>query len=277
MLELPIFEATHPLIKKRLDNAIFKMYGKRFRFQDAVVDENMPRGTICYASHNIEHIVHPAFNEIYYDAKFSILINATPELLKNENFNDLAWKAPSFMFDKETPKTLENPYIVKNYGVCDSAEQVFERYKFLDDDPNNKYFIALNPVRKSEQPETGGWRWHKWGSYIGNQKLGDCEYLYDEPDIELIYTYSVYKFKDVDPFLKTENFNFVQNKPYLIGAYSTSSNLKLFSINFKEKTVTTLDENGENIIASQIPSDVPFVNVCDWVESSHHAWRIKYE
>jgi hypothetical protein len=40
----------------------------------------------------------------------------------------------------------------------------------------------------------GGWRWHKWGPYIGTQEP-KCEYIHDEPEIEEVFTYHVYELK----------------------------------------------------------------------------------
>lgn len=77
-----------------------------------------------------------------------------------------------------------------DYGVCDSPEQVVERLR-LNEDPR-KLVVALVRIDKDSEPENGGWRWHKWGAYIGDKKP-QCEYLYDEPDIHTVYTYHVYE------------------------------------------------------------------------------------
>lgn len=88
-------------------------------------------------------------------------------------------------FDKIFPK-LGN---FGCYGVCDSPEQLL---KLL---PENvltgptKYVISVTPVRKDPSE---GWRWHKWGEYIGTQNP-ECEYLYDEPNIDLVYYYHIYE------------------------------------------------------------------------------------
>lgn len=76
------------------------------------------------------------------------------------------------------------------YGVCDSYQQVMEMYPELITDADHKYVILLSSVYKSDQPSEGGWRWHKWGPYIGTQN-STCEYLYDEPDVEKVYCYKI--------------------------------------------------------------------------------------
>lgn len=80
------------------------------------------------------------------------------------------------------------------YGVCDSLEQLLEKYPELEAD-GRKFLVTLHEVKRSEQSPTGGWRWHKWGEYIGTQEP-QCEYLYDEPKIESVFVYHIYERKD---------------------------------------------------------------------------------
>lgn len=47
-------------------------------------------------------------------------------------------------------------------------------------------------MERCEQYPEGGWRWHKWGPYIGVQNP-QCEYLYDEKNIDVVYTYHIYE------------------------------------------------------------------------------------
>ena len=76
------------------------------------------------------------------------------------------------------------------YGVADNVNQIKEYFKemILSDNP---IVISVTEMRKDEQPEDGGWRWYKWGQYIGKQNPQN-EYLYDEPNIESVYVYHVY-------------------------------------------------------------------------------------
>lgn len=76
------------------------------------------------------------------------------------------------------------------YGVCDSVSQLLEYYDF-EADPR-KFSIAFTPVVKSQEPPRDGWRWHKWGPYIGTQ-TPRCEYIYDEPEINQVYLYHIYE------------------------------------------------------------------------------------
>lgn len=71
------------------------------------------------------------------------------------------------------------------YGVCDNYEQVLEKYKDILNDPNKKYVIGMCTVE-------GGWRWHKWGEYIGT-KNPEHEYLYDDIHIDRVYCFYIYE------------------------------------------------------------------------------------
>ena len=68
------------------------------------------------------------------------------------------------------------------YGVCDSPQQLLEAMPFLRTSPN-RYVVSFVELNKANEPPRYGWRWHKWGDYIGNQSP-QCEYLFDEPVIE---------------------------------------------------------------------------------------------
>lgn len=78
-----------------------------------------------------------------------------------------------------------------DYGVCDSPEQVTDRWPRIIVD-RRPFVIAFTPFLRADQPEQGGWRWHKWGEYIGTQEPTH-EYLYDEPHIDKVYTFHIYE------------------------------------------------------------------------------------
>ncbi len=75
------------------------------------------------------------------------------------------------------------------YGVCDSPAQFREtsvwREIVEDDRPMALVFV---PIRRIDQPLAGGWRWHKWGEYVGTHEP-QHEYLCDE-DIDVVYVFS---------------------------------------------------------------------------------------
>lgn len=75
---------------------------------------------------------------------------------------------------------LRLPFVMDNqYGVADNIEQIKEHYKEWFE--KSDWVIAITPVyqEKENAGKGGGWRWHKWGDYIG--KLDpQHEYLDDE-------------------------------------------------------------------------------------------------
>ena len=78
-----------------------------------------------------------------------------------------------------------------NFGICDNYEQIINNYPELNVE-NRKFIVSMTKIRKSDEPMSGGWRWHKWGEYIGIQNP-IREYIYDEPVIEEVYVYHIYE------------------------------------------------------------------------------------
>ena len=78
-----------------------------------------------------------------------------------------------------------------SYGVCDNYQQIFNQCPMLKES-NRKFFITIKLVKKQDQDECGGWRWHKWGPYIGTHEI-TTEYLYDEPIVEEVFVYHIYE------------------------------------------------------------------------------------
>lgn len=82
--------------------------------------------------------------------------------------------------------------VCHDYGVTDSPEQFMQRYGEMLLSSPDRFVVSFCKVEKAAQPHWGGWRWEKWGPYIGTQR-SVAEYLYDEPDIDYVYTFHVYK------------------------------------------------------------------------------------
>lgn len=79
------------------------------------------------------------------------------------------------------------------YGVCDTPEQFLERFRSrLADDPRT-FCMSFTHIPKdpTNKGQGGGWRWHKWGPYIGNGEP-TTKYLDDEPEfVRGVYVYHV--------------------------------------------------------------------------------------
>jgi len=80
------------------------------------------------------------------------------------------------------------------YGVCDSVDQLKSKLPECVTSGDTKYCISVHHITKKAEQEGGayGWRWHKWGPYIGIHEP-QCEYLSEEPVIEEIYVYHIYQ------------------------------------------------------------------------------------
>ena len=81
---------------------------------------------------------------------------------------------------------------VESYGVCDDLDNLISKEPDLINDKDRYFCVALTPVLKSNQSKVGGWRWHKWGEYIGSQ-TPTTEYLYDEEKIDKVFVYHIYE------------------------------------------------------------------------------------
>lgn len=81
----------------------------------------------------------------------------------------------------EKGELIPNPKWFSQYGVCDNVEQVLEKYKDVLEGDEHQYFVWFTPMfqEKENAGKGGGWRWHKWGPYIGELERR-CEYLDDE-------------------------------------------------------------------------------------------------
>ena len=80
------------------------------------------------------------------------------------------------------------------YGVCDNYQQILDQCPEIVTG-ERRFVITLAEMRKDGQPDQGGWRWHKWGPYIGTHEP-QCEYLHDEPVVENVFCFHIYEKKE---------------------------------------------------------------------------------
>lgn len=116
-------------------------------------------------------------------------------LVQDFNFNHVIEMFSEWEEDvsKSYSCVMYNENYYSTYGVADNLQQVLDYGKcFIES--NDKYFLVLVPVIRLNQPKEGGWRWHKWGDYIGKYDRR-CEYLYDEEGIEIVYVFHFYAIK----------------------------------------------------------------------------------
>ena len=93
---------------------------------------------------------------------------------------------------QKTSDSTSFPRMLSDYGVADSLEQVVTYYNQAG--ITKKHVCFVLKIRREDQPAYGGWRWHKWGPYIGNQ-TPQAEYLFDEPEIESVI---IFQFHEVE-------------------------------------------------------------------------------
>jgi hypothetical protein len=83
---------------------------------------------------------------------------------------------------------------VGSFGVCDNLQQLLDHIPELEAS-DRKFVVTLTPVRRDKQPSNGGWRWRRWGPYIGTQNP-QYEYLYDEKGVDEVLCYSIHELED---------------------------------------------------------------------------------
>ena len=86
------------------------------------------------------------------------------------------------------------------FVTADNIEQVLAHWAaYVDSD--DRYVITVTEHAKADQPAHDGWRWRKWGEYIGGM-TPKCEYLSDEPLIEKVMTASLFRIMTRKRYLK---------------------------------------------------------------------------
>jgi hypothetical protein len=119
-----------------------------------------------------------------FDCSVPALIARVPDSRKEKNGSVIG-----FLGDCEgAPETIH----LNAYGVIDSPDQFQEYFAGILKADERDFFVTFTEIRKDEEPQEGGWRWHKWGPYFGTQKP-QCEYIYDEPEIESVYLFHIYE------------------------------------------------------------------------------------
>lgn len=86
-----------------------------------------------------------------------------------------------------------HPAELSCYGVCDDPLSWYQDHRLaLEALSNRNFVVAFVRVARKDQPEQDGWRWSKWGHYIGRH-TPQHEYLYDETDIDTVYVFHIYE------------------------------------------------------------------------------------
>lgn len=107
--------------------------------------------------------------------------------------------------DYKEARNFDSPLYWCCYGVADNASQVLDYYEHLltnygDYMNDHKFIITMTPIFREDQPEYGGWRWHKWGQYIGDFEP-QCEYLYDEKGIDYVWVFTILEVEECEKII----------------------------------------------------------------------------
>jgi hypothetical protein len=134
-------------------------------------------------------------SSILHEDAFLVLISrmnggGSSEKIKNGVYKIGHYGSSAFLEDYEHyPELTVGPY-----GVCDDLNQLLKACPELEGS-DRKFVVTLTSVKKSDQPSEDGWRWHKWGEYIGT-KNPQWEYLFNESDeIQEVFVYHIYEKK----------------------------------------------------------------------------------
>jgi hypothetical protein len=121
-----------------------------------------------------------------YEPSISLNLNLHLEFSGYE-FNQYPFE-PNWQDDTAVRAWAQDDHVA-DYGVCDRWEQIVEQWpQILSSE--RRFVISVTPVRRSDQPDRGGWRWHKWGDYIGTHEPQE-EYLYDEVGIDQVWCFHI--------------------------------------------------------------------------------------
>lgn len=93
--------------------------------------------------------------------------------------------------DEWNPYAEDLPHGLNAYGVCDSIMQFIQDFGLELESSPRELCASFTEIRKVDMPEAGGWRWHKWGPYVGRGEP-TTEYLYDEPAFDAVWVYHLF-------------------------------------------------------------------------------------
>ena len=151
----------------------------------------------------VDPVFHSALQPI--DPMLNVMLRAIADGVERQRIAQGVYQTGHFNFDNEIAGKLSmnqcypNHLVMRDtkeyfgcYGVCDNWQQITEQCPMLCSSTDRHFAISITSISKADQPASGGWRWHKWGPYIGTQEP-TCEYIHDEPVIEQVYVYHVYQ------------------------------------------------------------------------------------
>ncbi len=142
-----------------------------------------------HLGNSLEEIKPGLYNALSYLYDF--------ELDLRSSFYQFRFEYPEMQGDvgsrlKEIHKCLEESSYYSEYGSCDSPEQFMEHEygKAILNSPHSFIVVFMHQLREDHKDR----RWHKNGPHIGKLEP-QYEHFGDEPEIEEIYSFHVYRKK----------------------------------------------------------------------------------
>lgn len=96
---------------------------------------------------------------------------------------------------EEVAASIKSGKWFSEYGVADSPEQAlaYAKKHLADSSKNHCVFVTHITKDAANAGQGDGWRWHKWGEYIGTG-TPTMEYLDDEPLFDTgVYVFHIYE------------------------------------------------------------------------------------
>lgn len=150
-------------------------------------------------------------------------VNEKRKILEDDtrtDFKGCYWTGlnPENLIEYATNYTFYRRYPSLAYGVSDNASQVLNNlehaldvyltkdsthdfftrgkrlYRHLTEHPDAVYVIRFTPIFNHHNGTSGGWRWHKWGRYLGKH-TPKYEYLDEETNIDYVLVWRLYPLK----------------------------------------------------------------------------------
>lgn len=94
-------------------------------------------------------------------------------------------------YDSFLNKNNFNSSFRENFGVADNIEQVLEHYPELLESKDS-FIVIFSDVYRKDQPKSYGFRYEKFGEYIGTQDI-QHEFIYDDKHIDKVIIYHIFK------------------------------------------------------------------------------------
>ena len=91
-------------------------------------------------------------------------------------------------YDKES---YESGDVWCSFGLCDNASQAIQ---FYNDRKAKGGFPGNHIITLTYMGKNSGWRWHKWGRYLGNFEPSR-EYFEDEEGIEAVWSFHIIRIR----------------------------------------------------------------------------------